>query len=247
MLKTSHTANRSEGGFTLVSLLMVVAIGTLLTATLSSALNNNRLKNTQFRCANNLRQLGVAARLYAEDDARGRFPDCNGGVWPWDLPAVAATGLINYGARSELLYCPDITDQDYDVLWRFTANPEGTSGFRVIGYALAFRGAGRVLLTNITDSINPAPYRINNRDYQPPPSERVLSADAILSLGANETDRKQNRYDRIFGGSAIPHRSPHLDGRMPAGGNLVFLDGHTAWRRFSKMRVRTDGNPPFWW
>lgn len=38
-----------------------------------------------------------------------------------------------------------------------------------------------------------------------------------------------------------------MAGRLPAGGNLLFLDGHVAWRRFQEMRIRTVGEPAFWW
>jgi prepilin-type processing-associated H-X9-DG protein len=35
---------------------------------------------------------------------------------------------------------------------------------------------------------------------------------------------------------------------MPVGGNLLFLDGHSSWKTFKKMVVRTDGSDPsFWW
>ena len=43
------------------------------------------------------------------------------------------------------------------------------------------------------------------------------------------------------------HQAPHLNGRFPSGGNLLMADGHGEWRRFDKMRVRTDGDPTFWW
>ena len=71
--------------------------------------------------------------------------------------------------------------------------------------------------------------------------------DAILSNGSNEKDRSRNNYSRIFGGSTISHRSSHLLGATPKGGNLFFLDGHIEWRPFHRMRIRTDENPSFWW
>jgi hypothetical protein len=43
------------------------------------------------------------------------------------------------------------------------------------------------------------------------------------------------------------HQAPHLEGKLPSGGNRLMLDGHSEWTRFQKMRVRTDGDPSFWW
>jgi prepilin-type processing-associated H-X9-DG protein len=42
-----------------------------------------------------------------------------------------------------------------------------------------------------------------------------------------------------------------MNGQRPAGGNIVFLDGHVGWRRFEKMTIRTTDNdadhPAFWY
>ena len=32
----------------------------------------------------------------------------------------------------------------------------------------------------------------------------------------------------------------HLNGKNPAGGNIAFLDGHAAWRKFREMSLRSD-------
>lgn len=247
-MRTFQTGmNKNTGGFTLVALAAVLVITGLVAGVLARALAEVRLKTIQIRCSANLQQLAKAAQIYAEADSHNRLPACDGATWPWDLPARAAHGLTENGATRENFYCPGFPEQNNDLLWKYTAGDSITDGFRVIGYAVTFRRAGRVRATNVTESLNPAPYRVGNTEYQVPSSERVLTADATLSMGANETDRSKNNYTRIFGGWDKPHRSPHLDGQMPAGGNLVFLDGHAEWTPFEKMRVRTEGNPPFWW
>lgn len=48
-------------------------------------------------------------------------------------------------------------------------------------------------------------------------------------------------------GRLKPNRTSHLEGARPHGGNIVFLDGHTEWRRFPRMVARTTGEPDFWW
>ena len=236
-------------GFTLIGVLAVLVTIFLLAGVLVPAVARANLKAVQIKCASHLRQLGVAAHMYAQSDGRRQFPDLTGAVWPWDLRAAAANALVGNGAKRDMFYCPGFPEQNNDSLWIFTtrtADTPATNGFRVIGYSLAFKGSGRVTPANITESLTPAPYRIDGRELQPKPSERVLIADAILSIGANEADRRQNRYTNIDGGWR-GHRAPHLNGRIPAGGNIAFLDGHIEWRRFEKMRVRTTGGPSFWW
>lgn len=77
--------------------------------------------------------------------------------------------------------------------------------------------------------------------------ERVIAADATISNGLNENDRTRNRYTGIRGGWSKLHDTPHMVGKMPTGGNLLFLDSHAEFRKFPKMNVRTDGDPTFWW
>jgi prepilin-type processing-associated H-X9-DG protein len=132
-------------------------------------------------------------------------------------------------------------DFNDDTVWNFT------SSYRVIGYVLAFEGAPRVLSSNLNEQISPTPIRMfrSTESYLPSPTERELAVDATLSLGTNN-------FANILGGWWLqgrlkPNRTSHLHGQRPAGGNIVFLDGHVGWRPFPKMTIRTTGQPAFWW
>jgi prepilin-type processing-associated H-X9-DG protein len=83
-------------------------------------------------------------------------------------------------------------------------------------------------------------------------SRRVLLADATLSQPGqdNEANRAGYNYSSIASGFSQRLRTSHLDGFLPAGGNLAMVDGHVEWRVFSQMHVRTpqgSGTPVFWW
>ena len=119
--------SRSGEGFTLLELLVVVAIIGILAALLVPALSSSKGKARDIECASNLRQLAVAGTLYSQDfDKTVAYTDALGRRMGGDIWLALLSG--DYANVDALRLCPMASQvapgthwyaKDMDSAWTF--------------------------------------------------------------------------------------------------------------------------------
>lgn len=239
--------------FTLIELLIVIAIIAILAAILLPVLAKARDRGFRASCMSNLHQQGLAFTIYC-GDSNGKFPNLMYapftltagtayGNWPWDISTNFTDAMIADGCSRNVFYDPAYATFNSDATWYYSQY------FRILGYIYLIPGAGQAASKAGRSEV---PFwKTNNIAIpgQPSPTTLEIVCDEVLR------DQTTLSYTYISAGGLlnlhppIVQRTTHLEGNLPAGGNILFEDGHVEWRQWSQMANSLDyfgANPVFY-
>jgi prepilin-type N-terminal cleavage/methylation domain-containing protein len=235
---------QGRGAFTLIELLVVIAIIAILAAMLLPALTAAKEKSRRLLCSGNLRQVGMACVLYANDN-RDEFPKSalNSG-WGRQNPFQLDGTLASQAA--ELGFITNNPSQQggsgmVPSVWTCPNRPTlpaTTNGTWAIGYVFWAH------LTNWYYSglafPSASPFKATTAK-----STWVLASDAVIQLNNGTimgwtTPPTMQDNDGLYG---LPAHRRAGDASLPLGGNEVFVDGSVSWFKSSTMlMVYTGGS-----
>ncbi len=210
--------------FTLIELLVVVPIISLLAALLMPGLKNAREQARSIKCLANLKQMGTAALMYA-DDNNGKTL-ANGGYWGWTTaqdgvivmpgsrPGVWLDLLFPYVQNKiEVLECPS------SKVLRSNQMPGYPPRKYAVGYLMNLQAAGY-------PGGNGYPLSLIKR-----PEEKVWFADGSYDpIWKVESWAAVSCFLEGNAGSVLP-----ISKRHRGGSNLVFFDGHAQWKLYKDI------------
>lgn len=228
-----------SSSFTLIELLIVIAIIAILAALLLPALNQARGRAHATTCRNNLKELGLGMQLYLGDYQDYLPPVSNGETsgsapyWPRLLMGRTssivglASGLY---AHNRLFYCPEMKGS-YDL----NATTESTGGWWTMR---PHYGVNSLLYTgNSGWQSSTKSGRIRN------PSIKFLLADVWQRNSTGLSDKEygyfrwQNNVDITNGGYG------NLAARHNSSVMILHLDGHVAPYRVANLERPFDSDP----
>lgn len=229
-----YSVQKPHAAFSLVELLVVVAILGILTALLAPVLASARSRVYGYTCQSNLRQIGMASLLYAQDyDEQFACRRTEPHAWLPDLHHA-------YLKQWRIWVCPlDSHAKVWDGVWDSPTGAVRTSYYwnayifqgdsadwrRSLAMSAVAASATTVLWSEAgansgwrTDALPPS---------SPEPGEAFLHNLYGDNVNTMATDTTASPCRRRL--------EKPLDSSHAGGGNYVFVDGHSKWAKPSKF------------
>jgi prepilin-type N-terminal cleavage/methylation domain-containing protein len=221
-------SRRERHAFTLIELLTVVAIIAILAVLLLGALSGSKERAKRISCLNNMRQMGIAALMYADDNRENLPIGVTDGQNEYP-PIVPTNTWKSFGkyASAQVMGCPSLPPPFTVGGYRY--DPYGyVLGFTYLGGHTLLRDAGLFTVYGWA-----SPITINDGG-----SLALFCELNVWTPTGSQTVAPHGPNGAIYqpGDATNPDAAGRSSRSIGAvGGNVASLDGSVAWKPISKM------------
>jgi len=240
---------RNRAGFSLVELLVVLAVMGVLAGLLLPALLGARFNSKISVCLNQYRQWGIATGVYAGDDGKGRLPsfrlptDKLSFIEPWIVAMEMVPSMATHGVNVPMWFCPthpqrfEIRRANFRLLRGRELVTTADLVEETVVHKGAYFGADQMwwVPRPLGESLEfPDPARLHVRTPEPWPrrlEDPTVATQPIISdwyLGRWDSERQAAKIGNNSGG--------HQWAGSLRGLNVGFADGHVENRPKAKLQ-----------
>jgi prepilin-type N-terminal cleavage/methylation domain-containing protein/prepilin-type processing-associated H-X9-DG protein len=230
MPNTANTPRPSKSAFTLIELLVVIAIIAILASLLMPALGKAKEKGRKTSCYNNLKQMGLAMMLYAEDN-EGLIPRGNQPFW-WQvfIPILGGSAAVaDQHGRVKVYTCPSYPDRRQRMCyvvnaWQFLTRTD-TVGAELTG----LQKISRIQMPSDT-----VYFADNENGFWRP----IFTGTNVLNNDDSRNDIwSPEHLPYPFGAQILGPDRRVAAARHSKGSNLMFFDGHADWKAAKRLKA----------
>jgi len=226
-------ARAASVAFTLIELLVVIAIIAILASMLLPALARAKEAAYRIKCVNNLKELGLALKTYADENDTFYPPRTNSNRWP-DL-------LVPYYRSTNLLVCPTAAMQGTPMT--DTAAPTNTADAAHRSYII--NGWNDYFLDTLGGSGSPdfTSYMAGAYAHSSVKESYVIYPSTTVIFGEKRDEHMDFFMDLMELSAGLPndvdvveqgcHGVLHVNDAAKSGGsNYAFIDGSARYMRY---------------
>jgi prepilin-type N-terminal cleavage/methylation domain-containing protein/prepilin-type processing-associated H-X9-DG protein len=235
-MKQSKHEQVQATAFTLIELMVVVAIIAILASLVLPALSTAKQRAWMVSCNSNLHQIGLGMRMFADENSE-YYPESGGGDLAWGStdPTTGKAGwmqqIFPFTQTTNVYHCPG----------NVQLPPDQQGPFNYFnGCNAAYVENGTYAAVNMTEIHFPSAYVLSGDTAGIlSPDEQNNQTELAAPFGSLDADKNDYLQNCVGGATnGTPYELWQIHNR---GQNILFADGHSRWYKGFDVTEMTFG------